>query len=302
MKKIIMSSIAFSVLLSASTISLNEKESHSLALAQEWMKKDIKSYEGKDGSINFIYGSTMPSIITAPLRITDIQLEEGEYIKDVQVGDAVRWQLSASVSGAGDTIVSHVIVKPTAPNLQTTLLIATDKRAYHLNLISKKEDYMPIVGFSYVSDMKKSLAIYKKQLDEVEKSKTFEVVGGEKPILGNIDTLNFEYRLSGDNPSWKPIRIYNDGVKTYIQMPKIMLFNEAPILMVLDTNNNQQIVNYRLLEDRFIVDKLFDKAVLFMDIGSDRQSVIIENKKPLTSSDEKSKETLDLITKGKSTR
>lgn len=300
MKKLIMLSIALSTLLSASTIPLNEKENHSLALAQEWIKKDIKSYEGKDGSVNFIYGSSMPSIVTAPLRLTDIALEEGEYIKDVQVGDATRWIISASVSGSGEGVVSHVVVKPTAPNLQTTLLIATDKRSYHLNLISKKEDYMPIIGFSYVADMKKSLAAYKQKIDEVEKSKTFEVVGGEKPILGNIDTLNFDYRVSGDNPSWKPIRIYNDGVKTYIQMPKAMLFNEAPILMVLDGNNNQQIVNYRLLEDRFIVDKLFDKAVLFMDIGDDRKSVIIENKNPVVSNAEKSKEALDLITKGKS--
>lgn len=300
MRKLFLSSIAFSALLSASTISLNEKENHSLALAQEWIKKDIKSYEGKDGSVNFIYGSTMPSIVTAPLRITDIQLEEGEYIKDVQVGDVVRWQLSASVSGSGDNIVSHVIVKPISPNLETTLLIATDKRTYHLNLISKKKDYMPIVGFSYVSDMKKSLAIYNEKKDALQKSKTFEIVGGETPILGDIDTLNFDYRLSGDNPSWKPIRVYNDGVKTYVQMPKIMVFNEAPILMVLDTNNNQQIVNYRLLEDRFIVDKLFDKAVLFMDIGDDRQSVVIENKSPFVTSKEKSDEALNMITKGKS--
>jgi type IV secretion system protein TrbG len=299
MRKLFLSSIAFSALLSASTISLNEKENHSLALAQEWIKKDIKSYEGKDGSVNFIYGSTMPSIVTAPLRITDIQLEEGEYIKDVQVGDVVRWQLSASVSGSGDNIVSHVIVKPISPNLETTLLIATDKRTYHLNLISKKKDYMPIVGFSYVSDMKKSLAIYNEKKDALQKSKTFEIVGGETPILGDIDTLNFDYRLSGDNPSWKPIRVYNDGVKTYVQMPKIMVFNEAPILMVLDTNNNQQIVNYRLLEDRFIVDKLFDKAVLFMDIGDDRQSVVIENKSPIMSAKDKSDNELKALTSGK---
>lgn len=300
MKKILLISslITFSVLASAKTIPLNDKETHTLALAQEWIKKDIKSYEGKDGSVNFIYGSTMPSIITAPLRITDIQLEAGEFIKDVQVGDAVRWQLSATVSGSGNDLISHVIVKPISPNLETTLLIATDKRTYHLNLISRKNDYMPIVGFNYVSDMKRDLAKYNTEVEAHIKQKSFEVVGGETPILGNIDTLSFDYRLSGDNPSWKPVRVYNDGVKTYIQMPKAMLFNEAPILMVLDVNDNKQIVNYRLLEDRFVVDKLFDKGVLFMDIGNDRQSVLIENKSPIVSSKEKSDEALNMITKG----
>lgn len=292
-------SLCAASLLCAAPVPLTPKETHSLGLAQAWIQKDIKSYSGKDGSVNFIFGSTMPSIITAPLRITDIQLEPGEFIKDVQVGDSVRWQLSASVSGSGSDIVSHVVVKPIDPNLETTLMISTDRRSYHLNLISRKNDYMPIVGFTYMSDMKKSLEKYNEQVTFYQKEKQFEIKPGENPTFGNIDTLSFDYRLSGDNPSWKPIRVYNDGIKTYIQMPRIMLFNEAPVLMVMDSAGEKQMVNYRLLEDRFIVDKLFDKAVLFMDVGGDEKSVIIENKSPLVSSSEKSKDALDLITKAK---
>lgn len=299
MKKSIILSLCVASAIMAAPAPLTIKEHHSLGLAKAWLENDIKSYTGKDGSVNFIFGSTMPSIVAAPLRLCDIQLEPGEFIKDVQVGDVVRWMLSASVSGAGDDMVSHVIIKPIEANLETTLVIATDRRTYHLNLVSRKTDYMPIVGFTYTSDLKKSLAKYQDQVDTYKKEKQFEVKPGENPTFGNIDSLSFDYRLSGDNPKWKPIRVYNDGVKTYIQMPQIMLFSEAPVLMVLDSSGEKQVVNYRLLEDRFIVDQIFSKAVLFMDVGDNQKSVIIENKSPIVSSAERSQDALDSITKAK---
>lgn len=299
MKKSIILSLCVASAIMAAPAPLTTKEHHSLGLAKAWLENDIKSYTGKDGSVNFIFGSTMPSIVAAPLRLCDIQLEPGEFIKDVQVGDVVRWMLSASVSGSGDDMVSHVIIKPIEANLETTLVIATDRRTYHLNLVSRKSDYMPIVGFTYTSDLKKSLAKYQDQVDTYKKEKQFEVKPGENPTFGNIDSLSFDYRLSGDNPKWKPIRVYNDGVKTYIQMPQIMLFSEAPVLMVLDSSGEKQVVNYRLLEDRFIVDQIFSKAVLFMDVGDNQKSVIIENKSPIVSSAERSQDALDSITKAK---
>lgn len=299
--KIILSLLSSTMMFAASTQApLSPKEQHSLELAQEWIDKDIKSFTGKDGAVNFIFGATMPSVVSAPLRITDIQLEPGEYIKDVQVGDAVRWQLSTSISGSGDALVSHIIVKPIDPNIETTLMISTDRRVYHLNLTSKKNEYMPIVGFTFPSDLKKSLTKYHEELAQIKSQKQFEVKPGETPSYGNIDSLSFDYRLSGDNPSWKPIRVYNDGIKTYIQMPKTMLFNEAPVLMVLDSSGDKQMVNYRLLEDRFVVDKLFDKAVLFMDIGGNQEAVIIENKSPNLTTNEKNTISLNSITKGPS--
>lgn len=298
MKNKILISLCVASALMAAPTPFTTKEAHSLGLAKAWLENDVKSYTGKDGSVNFIFGSTMPSVIAAPLRLSDIQLEPGEFIKDVQIGDVVRWMLSAAVSGSGDDMVSHVIIKPIEANLETTLMIATDRRTYHLNLTSRKNDYMPIVGFTYTSDLKKSLAKYQAQVDSYSKAKQFEVKPGENPTFGNIDTLSFDYRLSGDNPTWKPIRVYNDGVKTYIQMPTIMLFSEAPVLMVLDSSGGKQVVNYRLLEDRFIVDQIFSKAVLFMDVGDNEKAVIIENKSPRISSGDKSSNELNALTSG----
>ncbi|OCR85973.1 conjugal transfer protein, partial [Campylobacter fetus subsp. testudinum] len=73
---------------------------------------------------------------------------------------------------------------------------------------------------------------------------------------------------------FKPLRVYNDGLKTYIQMPKNMKFYEAPALMILDNDNNKEIVNYRLKVDTFIVDRLFNKAILIS--GVEDKGVIIK--------------------------
>jgi type IV secretion system protein VirB9 len=93
----------------------------------------------------------------------------------------------------------------------------------------------------------------------------------------NINNLDFDYNIKGD-ASWKPTRVYNDGIKTYIQMPKNMLYNEAPIFLVLDQNDNNQLVNYRLKENNYIVDKLFNKGILIIGVGDDQEKISIERK------------------------
>ena len=282
-KQLILSALAAALLTTSLSASeylskkqpyLNKKERHSLKLAKSWINKDIKSYRGKDGTVKFIYGTTMPSVVTAPLRISDIQLEAGEIIRDVQVGDATRWVISLSTSGSNQNLTSHVIVKPTDVNLKTTIAIMTDRRTYHLNLVSRKYDYMPIIAFDYIGDIQDTLAAYKNQVNQKMKNKEFRTSNNPMVAPKNIDTLNFNYSVDGTAP-WKPIRVYNDGIKTYIQMPKKMKFNEAPILMVLDSSDNNQIVNYRLKNDRFIVDKIFSKAVLMVGVGSDQEEVTI---------------------------
>ncbi|HDX6242850.1 TPA: TrbG/VirB9 family P-type conjugative transfer protein, partial [Campylobacter fetus subsp. venerealis] len=85
--------------------------------------------------------------------------------------------------------------------------------------------------------------------------------------------LDFGYTIEGKS-DLKPLRVYNNGIKTYIQMPKNMKFYEAPSLMILDKNNNKEIVNYRLKFDTFIVDRLFSKAILIS--GVEDKGIIIK--------------------------
>lgn len=252
---------------------LTPKEKKDLAIAQKWINSKTTTIQGNNGEVIFLYGEAMPSIITAPLRLTDIALEPGEIIKDVQIGDNIRWAVSLSVSGEEPYLVSHIIIKPTDKNLQTTMNIMTNKRVYRLNLVSEAKKFMPAVSFNYANNIIKTLEDYKNQMKVKSESKNFYKTKNDE-IPSNIDNLDFGYSIKGE-AQFKPLRVYNDGIKTYIQMPKNIKFYEAPALMILDSSKEKQIVNYRLKYDTFIVDRLFNKAILLSNVGSKQEKIII---------------------------
>ncbi|EAI4450155.1 TPA: P-type conjugative transfer protein TrbG [Campylobacter jejuni] len=252
---------------------LTPKEKKDLAIAQKWINSKTTTIQGNNGEVIFLYGEAMPSIITAPLRLTDIALEPGEIIKDVQIGDSIRWAVSLSVSGEEPYLVSHIIIKPTDKNLQTTMNIMTNKRVYRLNLVSEAKKFMPAVSFNYANNIIKTLEDYKNQMKVKSESKNFYKTKNDE-IPSNIDNLDFGYSIKGE-AQFKPLRVYNDGIKTYIQMPKNIKFYEAPALMILDSSKEKQIVNYRLKYDTFIVDRLFNKAILLSNVGSKQEKIII---------------------------
>lgn len=253
---------------------LTPKQQKDLALAQKWVYAKTTSTLGENGEVVFLFGESMPTIVTAPLRLTDIVLEAGEVIKDVQIADSVRWIVSLSISGEEPNLTSHVIIKPTDKNLQTTLNIMTNKRVYRLNLISEAKKFMPAISFNYKNDIIKTLNQYQNDMKKISNSKNFYKVQDDV-IASNIDNLDFGYSIEG-KAEFKPLRVYNDGVKTYIQMPKNMKFYEAPALMLLDNGKENEIVNYRLKYDTFIVDRLFDNAVLIAGVGKKQEKVTIK--------------------------
>lgn len=276
MKKILFSCLLASYLSAETSVIsdnpiLNQKEMYSLQQSQKWINNNIKSTVGDDGKVTFLYGATLPSIVTSVLNVTDIQFEPGEAITDFQCGDTVRWVISPSISGKEPNLISHVIIKPTDAGLTTSLAVMTTKRTYNFKLVSTRDDYMPIVSFVYKDQIDAKWADYKKAVADSEKAKQLET--SSPSVTKNIDNLDFNYNVSGST-SWKPIRVYNDGVKTYIQLPKEAKYNEIPVLMVLD-NNDKKMVNYRFKNDRYIVDKLFSEAVLIMGVGMDQEKITI---------------------------
>jgi len=151
--------------------------------------------------------------------------------------------------------------------LETSLIVTTNRRTYHFRLKSHKTQYMPKVSFIYPDAVQaRFLALKERQTEEKEKL----TIPEPRNCLGTPDS---PYRISGSAP-WKPVRVYNDGVKTIIQMPPKMKQTEAPSLLVLN-GDEEVMVNYRLQGDRFIVDQLFDKAILIAGVGSKQTKITI---------------------------
>ncbi|MNL35812.1 Conjugal transfer protein [compost metagenome] len=68
--------------------------------------------------------------------------------------------------------------------------------------------------------------------------------------------------------------MYSDGAKTYIQFPRSISGQDAPVLFVVSGGQNR-IVNYRMKNNMMIVDYAVDKAVLVSGVGWRQQKITI---------------------------
>jgi type IV secretion system protein VirB9 len=77
-----------------------------------------------------------------------------------------------------------------------------------------------------------------------------------------LDSLNFRYRIEGDDPPWRPLRAFDDGHKVFIQMPSGLSQGEAPPLFIAGADGRPNLVNYRVRGSYYIVDRMFGAAEL----------------------------------------
>ncbi len=259
---------------------LTPQERAALDLAKKWQASGgsgAKPVAGPDGSIRFLFGSQQPSIVCAVLQVCDIELQPGEQVNSIHLGDQARWLIEPAVTGNGSGEVQHLIVKPMDVGLETSLVVTTNRRTYHMRLRSHRRDFMPRIGFIYPEDAAAKWDAIKTRENhamDIRKSRTISETG---EYLGNLD---FAYSVDG-SAAWKPLRVYNDGQKTIIQMPAIMAQTEAPTLLLLAKegglfNDDETVmVNYRLQGDRYIVDTVFDRAILIAGVGGNQSRVTI---------------------------
>lgn len=255
--------------LNGKDVVLNGKEWKAAEMASRWIynKEDVPVM-GDNGKLIYLFGRSMPTIICAPLHPCDVELQPGEKVNNVHVGDKTRWKVSPAVSGPEGHQTVHAIIKPINIGLMTTLTITTDRRTYHMRLKARKKNFMPYVGFDYPEEVQAQWAALQAAQDQKTERQTIP------ETRENLADLDFEYSIKGD-ARWKPVRVYNNGVKTIIQMPKEMAQTEAPALLVLGADGDEQIVNYRLKGDRYIVDYIFDRAELIAGVGSSQTKVVV---------------------------
>src|SRR5215469_8498121 len=118
------------------------------------------SYENQspEGAIQYTWGEELPSIVCAVLQVTDVALEPGENVTSVSVGDNLRWSVEAVSSGQGADEQPHLIIKPFSRGLETSVVVTTTKRTYHLSLRSTDEAYVHEVSFRYPNKLKTAIA------------------------------------------------------------------------------------------------------------------------------------------------
>lgn len=211
-------------------------------------------YAFDEGAVYHVY--------TAPGRVTDIALQKGEGLVSVASGDTVRWIIGDTSSGADTERRVHVLLKPVAAGLATNLVIATDRRTYHLALTSSAKASMAALSWTYPRD----------DLLAIERARA--AAKAAAPVAAGLDVtkLNFAYAIAGDRPSWRPLRAFDDGRRTYIEFPESLAVGEAPPLFLVDSEGKLALLNYRVQGRFYVVDRLFAAAEL--RLGAAKQQVV----------------------------
>lgn len=224
----------------------------------------IQQYAWEPGALYQVYAS--------PGQVTDIALQEGEQLVGagpVAAGDTVRWLIGDTLSGRGPTARVHILVKPIRSDITTNLVINTDRRTYHIELRANPSVYMASVSWTYPQD--ELIALRQAEAAQAQAA----------PVAANIpvDALNFAYRLSGDRPDWRPVRVFDDGRQTFVEFPESVAQGEMPPLFALGDGHQAELLNYRVSGRFIIVDRLFQRAELRLGDRRSQQRVEIRSQR-----------------------
>ena len=262
---------------------LNAAAVSAAEVSRQWETGVATPTPGADGRVVYIFGQGMPVMVCAPLRVCAIELQAGEHLESQpQIGDSRRWEITPVLSGSGLDETPLLIVKPIEAGLETDLIVSTDRRTYVFRLVSDPMRFVSRLAFQYPGEDAAKWAAFeirqaaaKRDAEAVaEQAHEKDKRAGVVPMAENtLDNLYFDYKLSGD-AAYRPEQVFDDGQHTYLIYPNDGRFRELPTLLI-QVNGKSELVNFRVDGSRYIVDRLFDKAILVVGVGKKQTRVTI---------------------------
>jgi type IV secretion system protein VirB9 len=221
------------------------------------IKPKTEYYKG--GAVQYPYiKNRVYQIFTSVDKLTSIQLEPGENLVAPPVsGNTEVFEVVYSYSYDNGKQRASIYVMPWEANKSTTLFLNTDKRTYAFMLYSYQRTFMPLVTFSYPLEMQQAI------------QKKAQEMNTDIVISGYITDLDFNYEIiphSPHKPRWMPTHVFTDGIKTYINFPSASRASYAPVLFEIKSGE-RVIVNYRVKNTYYIVDRVLNHAELVLDIN-----------------------------------
>ncbi|HVT61846.1 MAG TPA: TrbG/VirB9 family P-type conjugative transfer protein [Thermoanaerobaculia bacterium] len=236
----------------------------------------------------FPFGRGRPVLRCAPLRACALELEAGEAVLATSLGDTERWLVQSAFSGPGAR-TPLLVVKPTACDLSTNLLVSTDRRIYEIALESPpcrgaraadgadgaagaynpRLPYTGLARFTYPDDLVRRW----RDQEELARQKLQRDAEGRTPLApaARLARLNFDYAWDrGRRLPWNPREVFDDGEHTYLVLPPASHLAELPLLFALDAGGALALLNYRLDGDTLVADRVLERAVLLVGAAGGR--------------------------------
>ena len=237
-----------------------------LQILKKSRNQDVFVNQDENGGLTYLYGSGVPELICSPLHICLLALQEGESIlpNGVHLGDSTRWSATPLLAASMRT---EIILKPLDAGLKTNMTVHTTKRTYTVELVSRRDEYMPYLSFRYPSNEGGTNATDTEAWQEY-----FRTTGGDVLVGGGSGTpavdirseMDFDYEIGACKKcKFVPARVFNDGSQTYIDLADNYK-GPLPVFAILN-GDQPHTVNSRWDEGRLIVETIFHRGELRID-------------------------------------
>lgn len=227
------------------------------------------------------YSERQPVLKCAPYRACELELVPGDRLLGVAVGDELMWQFSKIEIRTAGGIQTHVLFKPTTTGLDTNaLLYGSSGRTYAVVLQSVPTIRMFRYAFYDPSGW---MTVYPAPVELPKKTEgkgpddtsgPGDVSEGGHSLVVDPEKINYGYRIEGE-ATWKPKKVFDDGVNTYIVMPRNLASDFAPTFYVMLRSGRGGYVTVHWRGHVIIVPQLFKKGILQWGVGGERTRVMI---------------------------
>ena len=206
------------------------------------------------------FGIYQPVLTCTVLRICIIELEAGEEVYSMGVGDQVRWNIDHGTTGPQGRSI-YLTVVPTDYNLTTNLVISTNRRMYHMTLdsppkqgrngtLNPLEPYTRHVRF-----------YYPEQIRTLSSGQSTDESLTQR-IGTNLEDLNYAYHWRTENGfPWKPLAVFDDGRRVFLRIPPEAKPNGV---LLIGTQRDSHPGNYLVRDGFLIIERTFDEARLIV--------------------------------------
>lgn len=239
---------------------------------------------GTNGEILYAYGNSFPTLVTAPLHTSVIELQPGSHPTMATGLPKSEWSVHAIMAGNQPELT----VSPLFKGLHADLVIpATSSHGKPMNYVievtSDAAKYTPIIGFYYPND---DVEHWKQQAQTIEAAnqKAQAETVAELPSLTAQD-LNFGWKIRCGGGGWfstsdcgsiKPERVFDDGTHTYIQFRKGQSSHGGiPSIMAENSEGKPAILNAQYRDQYYIVDSVPNTILLIEGKGENAREVKI---------------------------
>lgn len=179
-----------------------------------------------------------------PNFVSVIRLEPGEAITAIAAGDTSRWMVTEAEAESELEPRAIILVKPQAINLRTNIVIVTDRRTYLVEARAERGPaYSVEIAWSYPTRPSTTAA-------------------------PDLTQTNNAYRIRtvrGRTPAWRPVHVFDDGRRTWIEFASGVAASDLPPLFVV-TPEGAELVNYRVDGEHYVIDRVFDRAELRLGV------------------------------------